>query len=208
MNYYRCYIRRCRLIEWKIKRMNRRAKGMTLKDTVNQISRTKFQEALAKNLMEQFFKNPCIETARPAYIHFNKSKTPFPTELVNFIADHFEKEHNAMVNMHLKKIKAESETVVREKVLLLSCALQSNNLETAYKQYKELTNVKNVNNSALRMRLDRYLEEEISSYLSTQFPKNHPPKPQEPIPSPPQTVPKKLSDKIRFYREWICEDNI
>lgn len=152
-----------------------------------------------------------------------------PKELYEFINNVFEKEHqNMLEDAHFKKTgispkftREEAKNALtknqRDKELLLWCALNSKSLEMCYALYKECLhkelsdeekkyiNINGLKNSALRMRLDRYLDEVIEKFIKTQlYPKYKDliPKTLEMIPE----TPKRLSEKLEYF-QWLIKDD-
>jgi hypothetical protein len=93
-----------------------------------------------------------------------------------------------------------------EKDLLLSLALQTDTLEDCFNLFRKELYQKDTkdtppNNSALRMKLDRHLDEAIDRYLTNLT--------TMPLRLAPRTIPPhgklRLKEKLRYYM-WLIED--
>jgi hypothetical protein len=145
-------------------------------------------KGFAKLLLKSFKENPCMETARPVFIECRNSNTTVPDEVLDCIKAKLEIDDNKMLEEHQKIIKLKNDKIETTKRVLLRCALKSNTLKKCFNLYREKTG-EALEDTALRNRLERHLDQELAKLIESQFRDGYP-----------YLIPTTLIKKIAFYK--------
>jgi hypothetical protein len=158
--------------------------------------------AIAVKLAEQIFlQNPTVDTARRLFLVCQKYGMQCPAEAFDIVVRKLQEEEAKYQKVVAKNYLSSSEKM-NDDEKLLSLALSSESLKTAYKKFRGYLDQQNrkesVNDNALRKRVERYLNSQLYDILEQNgdYVGQH---------DLSELLSLKLCDKLDIYKEIIAD---